>query len=71
MRKHVWSIKPSDRNRVTFPEKHRSFANTFQIKQEHFLNFKNKNQIANTIKIYKSKIHIWFERQLSSTLNDW
>lgn len=67
MRKHVWSIKPSDRNRDTFSDKPRSSVNAFQIKQEHFLNFKNTNQIGNTIKFTKIKFTFGLKDNYSST----
>ena len=67
MRKHMWRIKPSDRNGDTFSDKQRSSINAFQIKQEYFLNFKNINQIAHTVKFTKIRFTFGLKEKYSST----
>lgn len=45
----------------------RSSVNVFQIKQEPSLSFKNKSQIANTVKFTKIKITFGLKDNYSST----
>lgn len=50
-----------------FSEKPKSSVNVFQIKEEHFLSPRNKNQLAKTMKFTKTKFTFGLKENYSST----
>lgn len=50
-----------------FSEKQKSSVNVFQIKQEHFLSPRNKNQMAKTMKFAKTKFTFGLKENGSSS----